>query len=143
MVDFVISNSDAFRGLTTCLTVDEHPLNTSDHLPISYVLDLTHVRDPPKSAIPSDSLDWSKAVEEGKILEYSQATDNAVRSLLNKDYSSVEDLNQEDILSSASKISWAATTFIPPKRSNQIFHIKSMTAHYITYAGVLSVNGRC
>ena len=124
MVDYDISTSDAFRGLTTCSTVDEHPLSTSDHLPISCVLDLAHVRDTPKSAIPLDTLDWLKAVEEGKILEYSQATDNAVRFLLNKDCSFVEDLNQ-DILSTASKIRSAATMFIPLKK------VKSHLSHKI------------
>lgn len=76
------------------------PLNTSDHIPVSCILDLTHVRDPPKPAIPPDILDWKKAVEEDKVSEYFQAMDNAIRSLLNKDYSSIEDLDQ-DILSTA------------------------------------------
>ena len=32
IIDYIISNSDAFREISSCSTLEEHSLNTSDHL---------------------------------------------------------------------------------------------------------------
>ena len=94
IIDYIISNSDAFRGISSCSTLEEHSLNTSDHLPISCSLNLTHIRVPPMPLFPSNDLDCSTAVKEHSVLLYSNASDDAVRPLLSKDYSSIDDLNQ-------------------------------------------------
>ena len=78
-IDYIISNSDAFRGISSCSTLEEHALNTSDHLSITFSLNLTHIRAPPSPIIPSSDIDWSRAVKEGNILLYSKACDEAVR----------------------------------------------------------------
>lgn len=46
-VDYVIVNHDAFRGTSSCSIYDDHPLNTSDHLPIHIELDVPAITDPP------------------------------------------------------------------------------------------------
>ena len=97
-IDYIISNSDAFWGISNCSTLKEHPLNTSDHLPITCSLNLTHIRVSPMPIFPRSNLDWSTAVKECKVLLYSNATDDAVRPLLSKGYSSIEDLNQDILL---------------------------------------------
>ena len=43
IIVYIISNSDAFTGISSCSTLKEHSLNTSDHLPISCSLNLTHI----------------------------------------------------------------------------------------------------
>ena len=91
-VDYIVSNHDALRGLLSCSTIDEHPLNTSDHLPVACCLNL-HVRDPPKPAFSVDNLDWNQAVKEDKVQAYAEASDNVVKPLLKKDYSSIDELN--------------------------------------------------
>ena len=34
-IDFVIANLDALRGIFSCVTLEDYPLITSDHLPLS------------------------------------------------------------------------------------------------------------
>ena len=64
---------------------------------------------------PRSNLDWSTAVKDGKVLLYSNASDDAVRPLLSKDYSSIDDLNQ-DILSTAQNVQSSANMHIPVMR---------------------------
>lgn len=64
---------------------------------------------------PRSNLDWSTAVKDGKVLLYSNASDDAVRPLLSKDYSSIDDLNQ-DILSTAQNLQSSANMHIPVMR---------------------------
>ena len=64
---------------------------------------------------PRSDLDWPTAVKERKVLLYSEASDDAVRPLLSKDYSSIDDLNQ-DILSIAQNLQSSANIHIPAKR---------------------------
>ena len=111
IIDYIILNSDAFRGISSCSTLEEHCLNTSDHLPISCSLNLTHIRVPPMPLFPSNYLGWSTAVKEHSVLLYSNASDDAVRPLLSKDYSSIDDLNQ-DILSIAQTLQFSANMHI-------------------------------
>ena len=60
-IDYVLGNDDALRGVSSCVTLDDHPLNTSDHLAIFCTLDLTHIRHPVTSAFLSQPLDWHQA----------------------------------------------------------------------------------
>ena len=61
-VDYVITNRDSFRGIEFCVTLEDHPLNTSDHLPIKCSLDISHISYPTSPASPTSPLDW----DEGK-----------------------------------------------------------------------------
>ena len=114
MIDYIVSNSDAFRELATC-SISEHPLNTSDHLPVCCSLQLAHITDPTKPVFPLGSLDWIQAVKDGNIQEYSRITDDIARSFLQKEYSSIEDFNH-DIVLSAKEIASAAVSCVPMKR---------------------------
>ena len=111
IIDYIVSNADAFREISSCSTLEEHFLNTSDHLLISWSLNLTHIRVPPMPLFPSNDLDWSTAVKEHSVLLYSNASDDAVRPLLSKDYSSINDLNQDILLNVQS----SANMHIPAK----------------------------
>ena len=64
---------------------------------------------------PRSDLDWFTAVKDRKVLLYSKASDNAERLLLSKDYSSIDDLNQ-DILSIAQNLQSSANMHIPGMR---------------------------
>ena len=110
-IDYVTANSDAFRGISNCSTLEEHSLNT----PITCSLNLPHIRASPMPIIPRNDLDCSTAVKERKVLLYSNTTDDAVRSLLSKFYSSIDYLNQ-DILSIAQYLQSSANMHIPAKR---------------------------
>ena len=88
-------------GIPNCSTLEEHSLN----MPITCSL----------PSIPSNDLDCSTAVKECKVLLYSNTTDDAVRPLLSKDYSSIDYLNQ-DTLSIAQNLQSSANMHIPAKK---------------------------
>lgn len=69
-VDYVVGNHPISSILTSCDTLEEHPLNTSDHLPIVTCLDvgaLTHSL-PPPSAVAN--LCWERSSSDGSALLY-------------------------------------------------------------------------
>ena len=98
-------------GISNCSTLEEHSPNT----PITCSLNLPHIRASSMPSIPRNDLDCSTAVKERKVLLYSNTTDDAVRPLLSKDYSSIDYLNQ-DILSIAQNLQSSANMHIPAKR---------------------------
>ena len=54
-------------------------------------------------------------MKDGSVQEYSHSTDDIARSLLQKEYSSIDDLNH-DILLSAKENASAAVSCVPTKR---------------------------
>ena len=74
------------RGISNCSTLEAHSLNT----PITCSLNLPYIQASPMPIIPRNDLDCSTAVKEHKVLLYSNTTDDAVRPLLSKDYSSID-----------------------------------------------------
>ena len=86
-VDYVLTNQDGARGVCSCSVLEEHPPNTSDHLPIiTCSLDTTFLRSEPTPAFPHTYPDWSKAAKTESLLQYTRATDEAVEPLMEKDY---------------------------------------------------------
>ena len=81
--------------MTTCGVLDDHPLNTSDHLPIRSVM----------AVIPSQTqndspnnpgVNWGKAVrDQGCVKEYQRAVDGIIRPLIENTYDSVTQIEQE------------------------------------------------
>ena len=43
-IDYIFGNQEAVQSVTSCQTVAEHPLNTSDHLPICCSFDISHLK---------------------------------------------------------------------------------------------------
>ena len=41
IIDYVLANQDALRGISSCVTLEENPLNFSDHLPIKCSINLS------------------------------------------------------------------------------------------------------
>ena len=117
-LDYILANQDGARGVSFCNIHEEHPLNTSDHLPVSCHLEISHLRTTPTLAFPNLNLNWSKAVQTNEVLLYSTATDEVVRSLLDKDYSAVEDLDS-DINLIARKLLEAGEATIPKVGKNK------------------------
>ena len=57
-IDYVLANQDALSGIFSCVTAEDHRLNTSDHLSIKCFLDLSHLRCPTILAFPNQPLNW-------------------------------------------------------------------------------------
>ena len=97
----MLGNDDAFRGISSCVTLEDHPLNTSDHLATLCSLDLAHVRHAVSPAFPSQPLDWPQASETAATTQYAKTCDDIVRPLLGKNYSSIEEV--EDYIKTVRK----------------------------------------
>ena len=85
---------DALRGVSSCVTLDDHPY-TSDHLAILCTLDLTHIRHPVTTSFLSQPLDWHQARGSEATLHYAGTCDDIVRPLLEKDYSSIGEVEED------------------------------------------------
>ena len=103
------------RGVSSCITLEDHPLNTSDHLPIQCTVDMTHLRYPTSPAFPSQPLNCSDGEKLPQTLQYAKATDEIVRPLLNKVFHSIEEIDHE-IKQVSQAIESAAENLIPKKR---------------------------
>ena len=95
-LDYVLSNLATSQILASCCILDDDPLNTSDHLPIvtRFTLDQSIMSPPPPSSgfVP---LNWNRGHDDGSTSIYATRTDNLVRPLLGKDYSSVQEIEND------------------------------------------------
>ena len=122
--DYIISDARHAHLAIRCETHDHHPLNFSDHLPLSLTLSLT----PTANAAPSTTrsqprLHWRAASEEGSVEAYATRVDEIVRPHLGKTYNSISSLDEEVRHVSAS-IVHAASSIIPtckPKKDKKRF----------------------
>ena len=79
--DYVIANQDAARGINTCVTLEDHPLNTSDHIPVtcSYPRAL-HSQIIP--AFSSQILNWAQGETSLSTINYAKSSDDIARPFL-------------------------------------------------------------
>ena len=94
-LDYIVASSFIASTTLSCFTHPYHPLNLSDHLPLSISLDMVC-----PSVIPSVSsrhhVNWAQAVESDKISLYEQAvTHPVIQPLLNINDQSIENINNE------------------------------------------------
>ena len=107
--------------MESCETLEDHSLNTSDHLPIVTRLNLSLL----PSQIPiasSSSLNWDRSVKEGSVSIYTSLSDDVVRPLLEKDYSCIEEVDQDIEFVSSSLLNITSSTIakrIPHKQSRK------------------------
>ena len=93
-LDYIIENVASSSAMVSCRVEDEHPLNTSDHLPITSELNLTLLTS--TSATPDHAaLNWTAAIRDGCVSQYAAETDRGIAPLLKKDYSSTEEIESD------------------------------------------------
>ena len=56
IIGFAIANLDALRGIFSCVTLEDHPLNTSDHLPLSFFMEFSDLRYEISPVLPTQPL---------------------------------------------------------------------------------------
>ena len=125
-VDYFVGNSTLASFMESCETLEDHSLNTSDHLPIVTRLNLSLL----PSQIPiasSSSLNWDRSVKEGSVSIYTSLSDDVVRPLLEKDYSCIEEVDQDIEFVSSSLLNIASSTIAKriPRVENIVFVIHS------------------
>ena len=79
-MDYCLLDNHAAHILQECVTLDHHPLNLSDHLPLSVCLDLTTLvqNKPPRSP----KTNWKRAISDGSIEGYQQQVSTYFSNLL-------------------------------------------------------------
>ena len=94
-VDYVLGNLPLSTGLLACETLEDHPLNTSDHLPIVTKLDFKPLLSSTKVSNCCPPLDWTRSLSDGSADTYAALSDDMVRPLMDRDYSSIEELEKD------------------------------------------------
>ena len=118
-LDYVIGNLSASAVLNSCSIIEDHPLNTSDHLPVVSKLNL-RLLPSPVSPKRNPSLDWDQANKDGSILFYASLSNDLVKPLLKNIYSTIQEI-EVDISHVSKSLLSAATSSIP--------HFSSLSSH--------------
>ena len=94
-VDYVLGNLARTPSLTSCVISEDHPLNTSDYVPIFTCLNMNvfKLSQPSHNTIPH--LCWEHSVNDGSVMLYAFRCDDLMRPFMNKDYSSIEQLDND------------------------------------------------
>ena len=114
-LDYVLGNQATSVALSSCDTIEDHPLNTSDHLPLVTKLSVNLLTRPAATSDGHPPLDWHSSASDGSSTIYAQHTDALVRPFIDKDYSSIEELENDLAHVSRSLLTISAST-IPHKR---------------------------
>ncbi len=108
--DYIITNAVSAPLVSNCSVQQLHPLNSSDHLPLSISLSM-----PLESNLKPPTfqrLDWKKASNDGSTAQFATLVNGLLRPQIGKEYTSPCELEQE-IESVANEILQAAIATIP------------------------------
>ena len=119
-LDYIIGNAVLASYLTSCRTIEDHSLNTSDHLPLSVKLNIQSVTNVQRVK-DKPSLNWNRSRENGSCDVYAQRTDSMVKPLLDKDYSSIEEI-EKDLSFFTESLYSIATETIPHYKTRDNSH---------------------
>ena len=116
-LDYIVASSSIASTTLSCFTHLYHPLNLSDHLPLSISLDMVC-----PSVIPSVSsrhhVNWAQAVESDKISLYEQAVTLVIQPLLYINNQSIENINDEICFVCQVLLS-SAESYLPLKKQHK------------------------
>ena len=93
-VDYVLSNPSCSFLISSCCTHEEHPLNTSDHLPVTTSLSV-HKQTMPLTNNDPTRINWRKAIATGDVAEYKKVVEQKIAPLIGKTYNDPEEVNAD------------------------------------------------
>ena len=96
-VDYVLANHDATEYIRHCYTHDSAPLNTSDHLPITAVLQFQHSTVNPQGQSTRKRINWSKVRNSTYLHCYQEGISAIVAPLIGNSYNSSDEIDKEII----------------------------------------------
>ena len=82
-LDYIVGNFTTFTVMVSCHVEEEHPLNTSDHLPIMCKLNLSLLTIAPTSS-DHVALDWTSAIKDGCNSQYASLTNHVIAPFIKK-----------------------------------------------------------
>ena len=117
--DYIIMNASYACLVLACEIHDHHPLNFSDHLPLSLTLSTTPTEsETSKSTNCRPRLNWQAASADGSIQAYVTHVNNIIRPHLGKAYNSISSI-EEEICSVSTSILHAAMSTIPKQKQKK------------------------
>ena len=84
-VDYVLGNLTLASSLTSYVISEDHPLNTSDHVPFSTFLNMNVFKLSQLSHNTIPHLCWERSVNDGSVMFYPSHCDDLVRPFMNKE----------------------------------------------------------
>ena len=93
-VDYVLANHDATEYIRHCYTHDSAPLNTSDHLPITAVLQFQHSTVNPQGQSTRKKINWSKVHNSTYLHCYQEGISAIVAPLISNSYNSSDEIDK-------------------------------------------------
>ena len=114
-IDYAIGNQALSTVLVSCRDEEDHPLNTSDHLPIVTKSHLSLLTSTFTSPAHAPRLDWDSGRRQGCLSRYSSLTSSTVSTLPERDYSSIQEI-EADISKVSSLLVNTAQSSIPPAK---------------------------
>ncbi len=94
MVDYILLESSNASQVKGCHVHQHHPLNLSDHLPVSVSLELNSMANPTPTNHPK-AVNWSLAIERGDVHAYAQEISSVISPLLHTSHQSISELYDE------------------------------------------------
>ena len=125
IIDHIFVDVAMVSNVISCEIMDHHPLNLSDHLPVSILIRTTELKHS-LSPSPSLSINWSKAVSDGSVHMYTEQVRSYITTLLDTHLCTIADVDKE-IRSVASLLIHAAQNnlpFVKPPRKRFILNHK-------------------
>ena len=119
-VDHILCNQAAAYLCSTVSTLEDHPLNTSDHLPLAVAVDsaVSQTVDQKKH---DNSINWNKGISDGSVSDYSHRVSQMVLPLIGRAYDSQDDLDSEIMTVCQNIVSIASDTLpiVKPRKSSK------------------------
>ena len=111
-VDYVLANHGATEYIRHCYTHDSAPLNTSDHLPITAVLQFQHFTVNPQGQSTRKRINWSMVRNSTYLHCYQKEISAIVAPLIGNSYNSSDEIDKQ-IIYVSEKICSAALESLP------------------------------
>ena len=94
-VDYVLASHNASQYIQQCYTHNLSPLNTSDHLPITTLLQFTHSTLDLQDQSTQERINWSKARDTIDLHRYQKRVGDLIAPLMGHTYKSCQEIDNE------------------------------------------------
>ena len=81
-IDYVLVPSYLNESISTCVTLDNEPLNTSDHLPVRLSIDLGTIPQGSTEGLVQNKIRWDKMDSHAKFMKYEAPLGTSISELL-------------------------------------------------------------
>ena len=140
-VDYIFTDVEASSEIEKCWTHEEHPLNLSDHLPVTVILSGGGAVQQTQDSDHGIKIDWTKADMNGVCSMFQEAMRDRLSPFIGKFWSDVNQLNDE-IQHVSSLIINAAETFLPHCKTIKTSRSRTKLCHnFASRANMLERNG--